>query len=110
MKHKVTSASNPDRILDRLSSQLALTPGQRDKVSTLLKKEAPKMETLRKSMEEKSHKLWVRFEADLRPILNEEQRKKLDQMEKRWREHKGWQVGMSGMATYKESNDKAGPK
>jgi len=102
MQHRVTQSANTDHILDRLSVQLNLTEGQKNRVATLLKTEAPKMQALRNELEKKSHTLWTAFDADLRPLLDEGQRIKLDNMEAKWRGQKGWQVGMGGYATYKE--------
>jgi hypothetical protein len=109
MKHRVTQSGNADHILDRLSTQLNLSEAQKSRVSALLKVEAPKMADLRTDMEKKSHALWMAFDADLRPLLEEDQRKKLDEMEIQWRSQKGWRVGLGG-ATYKEGGLGSDPK
>jgi len=88
MKQKMSAPASADQILNRLSKQLNLTEGQKNRVASLLKVEAPKMESLRKDMEKKSHLLWISFDADLRPLLDADQRNKLDDMEARWRKHK----------------------
>ena len=88
MEHRVNDSGNPEHILNRLSSQLNLTEGQKNRVAGLLKVNAPKMEFLRKDMEKKSHVLWMTFDTDLRPLLDADQRKRLDDMEARWRKHK----------------------
>jgi hypothetical protein len=86
MERRENDRGNTERILNRLSSQLNLTEGQKNRVAALLKVEAPKMEALRKDMEKKSHALWMSFDGDLRPLLDADQRNKLDDMEARWRE------------------------
>ncbi len=88
MEHRVNDNDNPEHILNRLSKQLNLTEGQKNRVAALLKVEAPKMEALRKDMAKKSHLLWVSFDADLRPLLDADQRRRLDDMEARWRAHR----------------------
>ena len=88
MEHRVNDSNNPEHILNHLSKQLNLTEGQKNRVASLLKVNAPKMDALRKDMEKKSHLLWVSFDADLRPLLDADQRKRLDDMEARWRKHK----------------------
>ncbi len=88
MEHRVNDSGNPEHILNRLSSQLNLTEGQKNRVAALLKVNAPKMEFLRKDMEKKSHVLWMTFDTDLRPLLDADQRKRLDDMESKWRKHK----------------------
>ena len=101
MKQKLNNSTNTEHILDRLSAQLDLTDSQKKQVGALLKADAPKMEALRKDMQDKSHALWMAFDANLRPLLDDVQKEKLDRMEKKWREHKGWRVGVGGV-TYKE--------
>ena len=59
MKHRVNDSNNPEHILNRLSKQLNLTEGQKNRVAALLKVEAPKMDALRKDMAKKSHVLWT---------------------------------------------------
>ena len=111
MKHRVDDRSNPDRILNHLSSALSLSDDQKTKVAALLKADAPKMEALRLEFEAKSHSLWMTFDKDLRPILEEGQNQKLDAMEKRWRgQHKGWNSGMDGLAPSKDSVPAPGAK
>ncbi|HUO57521.1 MAG TPA: hypothetical protein VMV05_05030 [bacterium] len=99
---KGVRSTDTDHILRRLSDQLDLTNAQRASVATLLKEEAPKMEALRREMQDKSHALWTSFDNDLRPLLDDSQKKKLDSMETKWQKHQGWKVGIGGVATFKE--------
>src|SRR5579859_7368043 len=78
---KTAHDNDPQHLLERLSKELDLNAEQRDRVSALLKTEAPKMDALRKDMETKSHVLWTHFDASLRPLLTADQNKKLDDME-----------------------------
>lgn len=84
---------NPDAILRMLSSKLNLTPEQKDKVAVLLKEETPKMEALHQESQDHFKSQRDSFNAKLRPILNQGQQKKLDEMIARWesRDHdKNW--------------------
>jgi hypothetical protein len=93
MEHRVNDSGNAEHILNHLSKELNLTEGQKNRVGALLKVEAPKMDALRKDMEKKSHLLWKSFDADLRPLLDADQRNRLDDMEARWRKHKAERGG-----------------
>ena len=107
MKQKLANNGNSEHILNRLSEQLNLTEGQKTRVNALLKENAPKMDALRKDMETKSHALWMKFDENLRPLLDPDQKKKLDSMEAHWRDKKGWRVGVGGV-TYKEDGPVTG--
>ena len=110
IERKANQTNDPQHLLDRLSGELDLNAEQKERVSTLLKASAPKMDNLRKDMETRSHALWMDFDASLRPLLTQDQNGKLDAMEKRWRDKKGWKVGMSGVGTFKDNAPKPGPK
>ena len=102
MEKRDEHSNDTDRLLRRLSDQLDLTNAQRASVASLLKEEAPKMETLRKEFHQKSHTLWMAFDGDLRPLLDDSQKKKLDTMEADWRDRNGWRAGTDRATTGKK--------
>ncbi len=74
-------------ILKMLSHKLKLSPEQKDKVADLLKVEAPKMEALHKKSQDQFKAQRDAFNAKLKPLLNPDQQKKLEEMNARW-EHR----------------------
>jgi len=75
---------NSEAILKMLSSKLSLTAEQRDKVAALLKDHSPKMEALRNKTHDDFKAQREAFNLKLRPLLNPDQQKKLDEMTARW--------------------------
>lgn len=73
-----------DFILNRLSKELDLTAEQKGKVDLLLKAQSPKMDALRKQTQDLFMAQRDAFNAKLRPILSEDQKKKLEAMNARW--------------------------
>jgi hypothetical protein len=78
------SMRNPDSVLGSLSHRLDLAPEQQQKVLLLLKAQMPKSEALRNEQREKFKALRASFDAQLRPLLNPDQQKKLDLMVADW--------------------------
>ncbi len=83
-RHFGGAPPNSDMILKMLSSKLSLTPDQKDKVSALLKVEAPKMEALHKDSQDRFKAQRDSFNGKLRPLLNPDQLQKLDEMIAKW--------------------------
>ena len=73
-----------DFILRHLTSKLKLDAGQKEKVAALLKEQEPKMEALHQETGAKFKALRDSFNTKLKPILNADQQKKLDEMAAKW--------------------------
>ncbi len=95
------AAFSPEERLQRLSKQLNLSDEQKDKIKPILESEAKKMQELRQDNSAASQDRRAKFQqlrqdtlAQIRPILNPDQQKKLDdlikQQEQR-RQHGGGQ-------------------
>lgn len=78
--HHPPGAGDTERILSNLSSKLALTADQKDKVAVLLKEELPKTDALRADTDQKFKTLRESFHAKLLPLLNADQQKKFNDM------------------------------
>ena len=83
-------------LLDRLTHNLDLTPDQKEKAAVLVKESIPKMDALRDGLRVQTKAVWDSFDAKLRTILTEDQKKKLDEMERRWRAHQDHGPGFGG--------------
>jgi hypothetical protein len=68
-----------DHILDRISKKLDLSPDQKIKVDSILKAEDSAVNQLREDGREKFKAIRDNIDAQIRPILNPDQIKKLDQ-------------------------------
>jgi hypothetical protein len=69
-----------DRILSHLTSKLDLTADQKVKVEALLREHLPKADALREQGDKKFQDLRETFHAKLRPLLNEAQWAKFEEM------------------------------
>jgi hypothetical protein len=81
---KRPSAKHPDEVLERLTSKLDLNETQRDLVAALVAKELPKGQALHLETKMKFKTLRRSFDDQLRPLLDERQRQKLEAMEAQW--------------------------
>jgi len=78
------SAKHPDEVLERLSDKLDLTHDQRARVAEVIARELPKGQTLHRETKMKFKALRISFDDQLRPLLNEDQRARLAEMESQW--------------------------
>jgi hypothetical protein len=95
-KRMKTNMSNSNFLLDRFSRNLELSDVQRSQVAALLKEHLPKMEAVRTEAETKRKAAWNAYEDNLRNLLSETQRKKLDIMEVQWHGHMNRRSGFGG--------------
>ncbi|HVZ79247.1 MAG TPA: hypothetical protein VHE12_00445 [bacterium] len=78
---------NPNSVLDNLSRRLDLSDDQQQKVLVLLKAQIPKTDALRDEQRKKFKAIRTAFDAQLRPLLNADQQKRLDAMVADWDRH-----------------------
>jgi hypothetical protein len=87
---------SPEAQLDRLSNQLQLTDGQKEKIKPILEDQAKQFSALQQDTSVSHQDKFSKFQeirqdtfSQIRPILNSDQQKKLDKMSKRQQEHRG---------------------
>ncbi|MBI3996967.1 MAG: periplasmic heavy metal sensor [Candidatus Omnitrophica bacterium] len=72
------------RLLDRFSSKLQLTPEQRTQVAAILDTKRQKMDALRAEIRPRVEELRASTSADIRRLLTPDQQQRFDVMEKEW--------------------------
>ena len=82
--HHGGSSQFQQRLLERFSRKLQLTPEQRTKVSGILAAKAQKMEALRQEVRPKFEELRTSTGTEIRQVLTREQQARFDQMEAQW--------------------------
>ena len=73
-----------ESMLERFSSQLKLTPEQKEQVKVLLEAKRRKMEALRNETRPRREEVWKSTQAEIRKLLSLDQQKKFDRMEMEW--------------------------
>ena len=73
-----------ERMLDRFSSELKLSPEQKDQVKRLLKAKRQKMEMLRAEVRPRYEEVRKSTQAEIQKLLSPEQQKKFNRMEMEW--------------------------
>ncbi len=73
------------RMLERFSSELKLTPEQKDRVKVLLEAKRQKMETLRAEARPRYEEVRISTQTEIRKLLSPEQQKRFDRMEMEWK-------------------------
>ena len=69
------------RLLDRFSSKLKLTPGQRNQVAAILETKRQRMEALRAEVRPRFEELRASTSAEIRQLLTSDQQQKFDTMQ-----------------------------
>ncbi len=84
------------RLLDQFSSELKLTPDQRDKVAAILEAKRQKIETLRAEMRPRFEQIRISTSAEIRQLLTPEQQQRFDVLQAKWdQQRKKWHHGES---------------
>ena len=84
------------RLLDRFSSTLRLTPEQRSRVGAILDAKRQKMDALRAEIRPRFEEIRTSTGAEIRPLLSPEQQRTFDVMQaKQDARFKKWREGMS---------------
>ena len=88
------------RLLDRFSSKLHLTPEQRTQVAAILEVKRSKMDALRTEIKPRFEEIRTSTSAEIRQLLNPDQQQRFDTMEAEWaakkkRFHERW-MGSGG--------------
>ncbi len=78
-------SKHSQKMLERFSSQLSLSPDQREKVKTLLDRKHPEMEALHQGVQAKMEALRLSTNEEIRKILSEEQQIKFERMNAKWK-------------------------
>ncbi len=76
------------RLLDRFSSKLQLTPEQRSRVATILEAKHQKIDALRAEIRPRFEEIRTSTSAEIRPLLTPEQQKRFDVMEAEWKDRR----------------------
>jgi hypothetical protein len=92
--------NNPAFLLSRLDRKLGLTEDQKSKLLPLLKDSLSRIDSLHQETGTKSKALWDSFEASLRKMLDPVQLKKFDEMKAKWKDHKGFHIGIGGFPMF----------
>ena len=73
-----------EKMLERFSSELKLTPDQKEQVKALLEAKRQKMEALRNEVRPRREEIRQSTQTEIRKLLSPEQQTKFDRMEKEW--------------------------
>ena len=85
------------RLLQRFSSTLNLTPGQRTQVAAILQAKRQKIEALRGEIQPRFKELRASTAAEIRQLLTPEQQRTFDVMQAKWDARiKQWRHGEPG--------------
>ena len=82
--HRVDGAHFQQRLLDRFSSKLHLTPEQRSQVATILEAKRKKIDALRAEIRPRFEEIRTSTSADIRRLLTPEQQKNFEIMQTEW--------------------------
>jgi len=92
------------RRLDRFSSELKLTPDQRDKVAAILEAKRQKIEALRAEMGPRFEQIRTSTSAEIRQLLTSEQQQRFDILQAKWeQQRKRWHHGLPDQPATKTS-------
>ena len=72
------------RLLDRFSSKLQLTPEQRTQVAAILEAKRQKMDALRAEIKPRFEEIRISTSGEIRQLLNPDQQPRFDAMETEW--------------------------